>query len=598
MSITSAMVEAGILGLAKIPVVISGSLGAGNVLTASLRPGYSATGFQWTRNGSDISGQTASTYTQLTTDRGSVIGCRATGLAYSGSAGTVPVVAPGAPTGVSVSAGNGSVTGAFSAPADNGGSAITGYQMPVYRASDNLLLGTATGAASPLTLSGLPNGVPVYIKVAAVSAVGVGAQSAPSASVSPTPNTNKIGTLKMRSNDSYVTGASGLRTSHGKFEVEADFEAVRVVYMNKYGSGTMPNIEALVGVTDTMALNTVANCFYPTANGVAYNSMATGGGMGWSRVTFGGANIGVPAVNSGGSNGCTYLVSDWIPLNSIPRTDVVGGRPGIVVRLANSLAGAGIIITNGSLSSTYNTKRGQPYYREWVTSDVNNDGVNTLTNAPPVSTSAGWEMAYFLEFKFKNPVRNVHITGDSRKSAAYNSSGTSWEIVGLRGLSTPASPICISNFAGSGHSQQQFLKLLTDYWTAGGNYPTDASIPAFSQNGFTDQSTYASAQSAVLATIAAQKIKLFQDSDYAVNGYAGAKETERQKCITAAKTLAASGASTYVDIDTVISDYSVSPPIMKAIYDDQGSGPGTGDHIHANQAGQDQMMAVLQAAWS
>ncbi|MBW9336213.1 hypothetical protein FEE59_22095 [Herbaspirillum sp. RU 5E] len=172
-------------GLGQGPVSITGALGAGNVLTAALRPGYSVTSFQWTRNGSDISGQTANTYTQLTTDRGSVIGCRAIGLAYAGSAGTVPVVVPGAPTGVSATAGDGSVTGTFTAPADNGGSAITGYQMSVFRASDNVLLGIATGSASPLTLNGLTNGVAVYVTVAAVNAIGVGAQSVASGSVVP-----------------------------------------------------------------------------------------------------------------------------------------------------------------------------------------------------------------------------------------------------------------------------------------------------------------------------------------------------------------------------------------------------------------------------
>lgn len=178
---------ASVFGLTRGPVSIAGTLGAGNVLTASLRSGYSATGLQWTRNGSDISGQTANTYTQLTTDRGSVIGCRAIGLAYAGSAGTVPVVVPSAPTGVSATAGDGSVTGAFTAPADNGGSAITSYQMSVYRASDNALLGTATGSASPVTLSGVTNGVAVYVKVAAMNGAvpSYGPQSTASNTVTP-----------------------------------------------------------------------------------------------------------------------------------------------------------------------------------------------------------------------------------------------------------------------------------------------------------------------------------------------------------------------------------------------------------------------------
>jgi hypothetical protein len=185
MSIVDQIKSAAILGLAKNPVVITGTLGAGNVLTASLRAGFSATGFQWTSNGSDISGQTANTYTQLTTDRGSVIGCRAIGLAYAGSAGTVPVAVPGVPTGLTATAGNGQISGVAIAPADNGGAAITGYQMPVYRASDNVLLGTAAGAAPNLTLTGIANGVAVYVKMAAVNSVGVGPLTAASNIVTP-----------------------------------------------------------------------------------------------------------------------------------------------------------------------------------------------------------------------------------------------------------------------------------------------------------------------------------------------------------------------------------------------------------------------------
>ncbi|WP_157845784.1 fibronectin type III domain-containing protein [Herbaspirillum huttiense] len=202
---------ASVFGLTQGPVFIAGTLGAGNVLTASMRSGYSATGFQWTRNGSDISGQTANTYTQLTSDRGAVIGCRAIGLSYAGSGGTVPVVAPGAPTGVSASAGNASVTGTFTAPADNGGSAITAYQMAVYRASDNAYLGSANGGASPLTLNGLTNGVAVYVTVAAVNAIGVGTPSATHRGVSdrkpkcPEPCTSDRGSERQRDHGGAAT---------------------------------------------------------------------------------------------------------------------------------------------------------------------------------------------------------------------------------------------------------------------------------------------------------------------------------------------------------------------------------------------------------
>ncbi|MFX5751946.1 hypothetical protein ABTE32_21235, partial [Acinetobacter baumannii] len=80
----------------------------------------------------DIAGAAgnANPYIKTTADRGYDLSARATGVSI-GSRKTlrIPAVAPGAPTNVVASPGNGSVTGAFTAPADNGGSAITGYQM-------------------------------------------------------------------------------------------------------------------------------------------------------------------------------------------------------------------------------------------------------------------------------------------------------------------------------------------------------------------------------------------------------------------------------------------------------------------------------------
>lgn len=96
-----------------------------------------------------------------------------------------PVVAPGAPTIGTLTASANAVSQAFTAPANNGGAAITNYLLSVYRASDNVLLGQANGSASPIVLTGLTNGVAVYGKVAAQNSVGIGAQSAASNTVTP-----------------------------------------------------------------------------------------------------------------------------------------------------------------------------------------------------------------------------------------------------------------------------------------------------------------------------------------------------------------------------------------------------------------------------
>jgi large repetitive protein len=88
---------------------------------------------------------------------------------------------PGAPTSVSASAGNTQATVSFTAPADTGVPAgITGYRVT---SSPGAI--TATGASSPITVTGLTNGTSYTFTVAAQNATGYGPESSASNSVTP-----------------------------------------------------------------------------------------------------------------------------------------------------------------------------------------------------------------------------------------------------------------------------------------------------------------------------------------------------------------------------------------------------------------------------
>ena len=97
---------------------------------------------------------------------------------------------PGAPTGVAAVAGNGQATVSFTAPASNGGSAITGYT--VISSPGNI---TATGSASPITVTGLTNGTAYTFTVSATNVIGTGSSSTPSTPVIPTSPPNSKPTV-------------------------------------------------------------------------------------------------------------------------------------------------------------------------------------------------------------------------------------------------------------------------------------------------------------------------------------------------------------------------------------------------------------------
>ncbi len=97
-----------------------------------------------------------------------------------------PPSVPGTPTGLAANAGNGQVALAWSAPASDGGSPITGYA--IYRATSSgaETLLTTVGVVTSYTDPGLTNGTTYYYQVAARNAIGEGSRSS-EASAKPAP---------------------------------------------------------------------------------------------------------------------------------------------------------------------------------------------------------------------------------------------------------------------------------------------------------------------------------------------------------------------------------------------------------------------------
>lgn len=100
----------------------------------------------------------------------------------SASNSVIPATVPGAPSITGVVAGNQQATVTFTAPASNGGAAITGYT--VISNPGGL---TTSGPSSPITMTSLSNNTAYTFSVIATNSVGTGTPSASSGSVTPVP---------------------------------------------------------------------------------------------------------------------------------------------------------------------------------------------------------------------------------------------------------------------------------------------------------------------------------------------------------------------------------------------------------------------------
>ena len=92
-------------------------------------------------------------------------------------------ITPTAPTNLVATVGDGQVSVAFTAPTDNGGSAITDYE---YQLDDGSFVSAGT-TTSPVVITGLTNGTSYNIKLRAVNAAGAGAESAAVTANTPSP---------------------------------------------------------------------------------------------------------------------------------------------------------------------------------------------------------------------------------------------------------------------------------------------------------------------------------------------------------------------------------------------------------------------------
>jgi hypothetical protein len=390
--------------------------------------------------------------------------------------------------------------------------------------------------------------------------------------------------LKLRSNDMYSNGASGLATFFYKVELESMADAVQWVIGSGVGSGTPGEYMAQAAFTDEIRVDTATRAFVPMRGGVAYNEKSE---FGWKDMTFGGATSKRIGLAPSTGNSCVTMATDVLSMPSVARAD---GKPGCILLVkVVQIDSAGAYTQDKSTNQAWDAARGlQPYFREFFS--VKRNGVNAITTLTALPTGVAESNTGYCAIGYpivtladkSVPAELVMFTGDSVRAAAYSTYAfNNPNCQALLPLSTPARPISIVNLTGSGHSQIQYLQVALDALNSGLR-PTVLYMPGFSQNGFnSDPQGFIDRNNAFMASVRAitglANIKFVLDTDY----WGVPSDVKVRQCINYAKSLANGSTVFCFDSELIMFDYSnPSAPVRRADF-------MNADGIHANQAGQD-----------
>ncbi|WMT72491.1 Ig-like domain repeat protein [Bradyrhizobium sp. Ash2021] len=247
---------------------------------------------------------------------------------------SINATVPGAPTIGTATAGNAQAQVSFTAPASDGGAAITGYTVTSSPGG-----ATAAGSSSPITVTGLSNGTAYTFRVTATNGIGTGSASAASNSVTPVASpptaTQAIASTMLTQNHAAtaftpVTGSGG--ASPLTYSVSPGLPtglSMAPATGAITGTPTVTSSATTYTVTVTDANSATATAtFSLTVHGVVTATQAIASTTLTINVA---ATPFTPVTGSGGTGALTYSVSPGLPtgLSMAAATGAITGTPNV-----------------------------------------------------------------------------------------------------------------------------------------------------------------------------------------------------------------------------------------------------------------------------
>jgi lysophospholipase L1-like esterase len=384
-------------------------------------------------------------------------------------------------------------------------------------------------------------------------------------------------------------------TYFSKFAVPCEFDAVKLVIYH-HGS-TTPTVKGVVAATETAAQDTDANRFHPIVGGTAYNAVDGTEAYGFKSVTWGGASTKAFA-GSGTQFAPEVLISDLIPLSSVPRADG-GTLPLLMARVyCDGSAQTITFVSQAGFSALRDPATANGGYIVQVGSR-NADAIATPGSTPAALATTTLSIGVIL-FSRRSGISLMTI-GDSitQNDALVADKVSSWGARAAHALSTIERPI---SYVNAGCSGQTGATYTTNGLVQLGNLkPNVAHFSGWTPNDYSSP-TAASLRLAVQKM--AGNLHKFLDFCYtnkivpivsngiphsAATGLnTSALDAQRIAYNARLQEMADEGLFYLADFDAELSD-GATPAAIKTAY-------SAGDGIHPNEAGIAAMGVVFQSA--